>query len=82
MNSTLKLLTAVIKYKIEEKANMADEQQGFGKNLNTIDEIFIIRQIIEKSIEYGKPAYMCFVDLKSAFDRVKRNDILKLLQAD
>lgn len=80
MNSTLKLLTAIIKDKIEERLNMAEEQQGFRKNRSTIDATFIVRQIVEKSIEYNKPAFMCFVDLKSAFDRVKRIDIINLLE--
>jgi len=31
-----------------------EEQQGFRKNRSTTDAIFIIRQIVEKSIEYEK----------------------------
>jgi len=40
----------------------------------------MIRQVVEKSIEYEKPAYMCFTDLSKAFDRVRLNDITIILR--
>ena len=33
-----------------------------------------MRQITEKAIKFNKPAFMCFVDLTQAFDRVKQED--------
>lgn len=50
-NSLLKLLTAIIKVKIEKKIVMAKQKQDFRKNRSTINSTFIIRQIVEKSIE-------------------------------
>lgn len=41
--------------------------------------IFIARQIVEKAIEYGKLAFMCFIDLTKAFDRVKLIDVINIL---
>jgi hypothetical protein len=48
---------------------------GLRKNLSTADAIFIMRQIVEKSIEFNHPAYLCFVDLKKAFDQVGLADV-------
>jgi len=41
--------------------------------------VFVVRQIAEKSIEYNKSAYMCFIDLQKAFDRVQLENVLHLL---
>lgn len=41
---------------------------------------FIIRELVEKSIEYNKPADLCYVDLKNAFDGVTKIDIAKIIQ--
>jgi len=57
-----------------------EEQQGLRKNRFTTEAIFIIRQIVEKSIEYAKPAYMRFIDLSKAFHRVRLNDITTILR--
>lgn len=32
--------------------------------------VFVLGGITEKSIEYNKPAYMCFIDLEKTFDRI------------
>ena len=43
-----------------------------------MDAVFVLRQIVEKSIEYNKPALL-FIDLTKAFDRVRIEDIVHLL---
>ena len=57
-----------------------EEQQGFRKNRSTTDAIFILRQIVEKSIEFNHPTYLCFVDLKKVFDRVRLTDVIECLR--
>lgn len=42
--------------------------------------IFIARQVVEKVIEYGKPAYMCFIDLTKAFEKVRLSDVVGVLE--
>ncbi|XP_072757496.1 uncharacterized protein [Anoplolepis gracilipes] len=45
-----------------------------------MDAIFILRQLIEKSIEFDKPMYLRFVDLKQDFDRVRLKDVITISQ--
>ena len=66
--------------KLQPKLNISEEQQGFCQNRSTTDATFIIRQVVEKAIEFNVPAILCFVDLKKAFDRVKLSDVIKILR--
>lgn len=80
MNSTTKLFTKLILNQLLKHISPREEQQGFRKNRSTTDAIFIVRQIVEKAIEFNKPAYLCFVDLTKAFDRVRLQDVIKCLK--
>lgn len=75
-----KLLTKILAKEIAQ-TGISEEQQDFKQNRSTVDAIFILRQISEKAIEFNKTAFMCFVDLKQAFDRVRLMDVLQLLRA-
>lgn len=74
----LKLITKIIT-KHSDQILTSEEQQGFRNNRSTIDATFILRQIIEKAIEFNKPAYLCFVDLIQAFDRIQLTELLNIL---
>ena len=56
------------------------EQQGFRYNRSTIDAIFILREIAEKAIEFNKAAFMCFIYLTQAFNKVRLTEVIKLIQ--
>ena len=79
LSAALKVLTKIIIFKLEPFTRVSEEQ-GFRKNRSTIDALFILRQLIEKSIEFSKPAFMCFIDLAKAFDRVRLKDVLTILK--
>ena len=79
LSTMSKFLTKIFEEEIAD-TGLCEEQQGFRKNRSAIDAIFTIRQITEKAIEFNKPAFMCFVDLTQAFDRVKLEDVVPLLQ--
>ena len=81
LNTAIKLLTKIIIQHLSCTVSINEEQQGFRQNRSTIHStIFILRQIIEKSIEFNKLAFLCFVHLTQAFDRVQLKDVLKILQ--
>ena len=49
---------------------LPDVQAGFRKGRRTRDQIANIRCIIEKSREFQKNIYFCFIDYSKAFDSV------------
>lgn len=49
-------------------------------NRSTVDAIFIVRQLVQKSIEFNKPMSVCFVDFTKAFDRIRLSDVIRSLE--
>ena len=58
---------------------LADAQCGFRPGRSTMDQIFALQQIFEKSWEYAKEINACFVDLKKAYDRIPRDKLWAVL---
>jgi len=79
LHTSMKLFTGNLKERFETQITNREEQQGFRRNKSTTDAIFIIKQLKEKSIEFNTPAYVSFIDLTKAFDRVRLSDIINIL---
>ena len=52
---------------------MAIEQAGFTKGRGTRDQISNLRWIMERSTEYQRPIYMCFIDYRGFSCDVRRS---------
>ena len=59
---------------------LPDVQDGFRKGRGTKDQIPNIRWIIEKTREFQKNIYFCFIDYAKAFDCVDHNKLWKILK--
>ena len=46
----------------------------------TTDQIWVMRQIIERAAEYNTPAHVCFIDLTKAYDSVNRDALIAVLR--
>ena len=46
---------------------------------STTDHIFCILQILEKKLEYNEAVLQLFIDLKKAYDSVRRNVLYNIL---
>ena len=56
------------------------EQAVFRKGRGTTEQVFILRNIIEQSIEWQAPLYINFVDFTKAFDSLDRRRLWKILR--
>ena len=59
---------------------LPDVQAGFRKGRGTRDQISNIWWIIEKTREFQKNNYFCFIDYAKAFDSVDHNKLWKVLK--
>ena len=59
---------------------LPDSQSGFRPSRGTVDMIFALRQIQEKSREQRTPLYTTFIDLTKAFDSVHRETLWSILR--
>ena len=57
------------------------QQAGFMPGRSTTEQIHTIRQLVEKTLEYKRKAYIAFVDFRSAFDTVDRQSLWLILQS-
>ena len=53
---------------------------GFVKGKGTRNSIFALRNLAEKALEVNQDLYLCFVDYEKAFDKVKYEDLMKMLE--
>ena len=67
-----------VKQKLDTQ--LREEQAGFRPGRSCCDQIFVLRNIIEQSIEWQSSLYLNFVDFEKAFDSVHRESLWKLLR--
>ena len=79
-----KIFCRVIQKRLAERGNqlLRESQCGFRKGRGCIDQVFSLRVLAEKAREYNTPLYMylCFVDLRKAYDSVSRDALWVVLQ--
>ncbi|KAK6744465.1 hypothetical protein RB195_011274 [Necator americanus] len=73
------ILDRLIKHREE---TTRDEQAGFRPGRSTIDQVFIVRRVIEIWQRYSKPMQLAFLDFEAAFDSPHRGCLLNALRAD
>ena len=59
---------------------LMETQCGFRKGRSTVDQIWVVRQVVERATEYRTPVFMCFVDLTKAYDSVNRQAMAAILR--
>ena len=72
----------ILQARLQQYVNreLPDVQAGFRKGRGTRDRIANICWIIEKTREFEKNTYFCFIDYAKAFDCVDHNKLLKILK--
>ena len=72
-----KVMLKILQARLQEYVNreLPDVQAGFRKGRGTRDQIANICWIMEKSREFQKNIYFCFIDYAKAFDCVDHNKL-------
>ena len=70
--------------RLAEGANyvLREIQCGFcqGLCMYTVDQVFVVRVLAEKARAFNTPPYICFVDLKKAYNSVNCETLWIVLQ--
>ncbi len=77
-----KILLKLIKKRITPivENHLSESQMGFRKGKGTRDAIFQLRMTCERSMEVNKNIYLCFIDYQKAFDRVRHDKLVEIME--
>ena len=77
-----KILLKLLNNRLNPSINkhISEEQAGFRAGRSTIEQIFCLRMLAEKTIEYDKKLYNCFIDFQKAFDSVPHECLWSVLK--
>jgi hypothetical protein len=73
LEHALKIIEGIVEQRLRKAVSINSIQYGFIPGRGTVDAVYIMRQIQEKTLEGNKKKYWAFVDLEKAFDRVPRD---------
>ena len=62
------------------RPEISKTQFGFVPDKGTRNAIFTLSVLMERCIEVGKDLYLCFIDYSKAFDKVKHEELLVILE--
>ena len=62
-------------------SKLRNEQAGFRSGRGTIEQLFILRYIIEQVVEWQATLYITFVDFEKAFGSVHRESLWKIMES-
>lgn len=65
-------------YNIYEKV-VGEYQCGFRKGRSTTNQLFIMRYLLEKLCEHNITSYHLFIDIKTAYNIIDREEMWKAL---
>lgn len=77
LNAAYKVLSQILFRRLSPLARdfVGSYQAGFTDARATTDQIFALRQILEKCREYNVPTHHLFIDFKAAYDTVDRDQL-------
>ena len=83
MSHVTKLVLRIIINRIRGRTldEIAPVQYGFMPDKGTANAIFVLWRLVERSVEKQREVYTCFIDCSKAFDTVKHESLVDLLQS-
>lgn len=82
LNTAYKILATILydRLSVYTEEILGDYQCGFRAGRSTTDQIFTIRQIMEKAWEYNIAIHQLFLDFKQAYDSIDRNVLFNIME--
>jgi hypothetical protein len=81
LSTSYKILSNILLIRLTPYADeiIRDHQCGFRRNRSTTDQIFYIRQILEKKWEYNGTVQQLLTDFKKAYDSVRKEVLYSIV---
>jgi len=81
LNVTYKILSSIILEQLKEYSQeiLGEYQCGFRPQRRTTDQIFVVRQMLEKCYVHGIDLHLLFIDFKKAIDSINQKKLLESL---
>ena len=70
------------RFSLERDKRTRPNQGGFRPGRGCIDQIFVLRRVLEHRSQYQQPTLACFVDFRAAFDSVDRQSLWSIMLSD
>jgi hypothetical protein len=82
LSTSYKILSNILLSKLSMYVDeiIGEHRGGFRRNKSTTDQIFCIRQALEKKWEYNETVYQLFIDFKTAYDSMGREILYNILR--
>ena len=79
-----KVFSGILRDRLESfyEGKIVEEQAGFRKGRGCVDQGYTLAQVVLKRLEVQKNTYLCFVDLKKAYDSVWREGLFRRMADD
>jgi hypothetical protein len=79
-----KVFSGILRDRLENfyEGKIVEEQAGFRKGRGCVDQGYTLAQVVLKRLEVQKNTYLCFVDLKKAYDSVWREGLFRRMADD
>ena len=81
LNNAYKIFSSILnrRLKIATQKITGDYQCRFHRNKSTTDQLFILRQMIQKHTEHSLDLHMLFIDFKQAFDSINMKRVFEAM---
>lgn len=82
LNVGYKIFSGVLNERLQRCAEeiIGEYQCGFRRKRSTVDQLFAIRQMMERFYEHDTDLHFLFVDFKQAFDNVNRQELYRVMR--
>ena len=77
-NILMKILMSRARNKISRE--ISNTQCGFVRDKGAGNAIFMVRMLFERAVEMQQDLFLCFIDYSKAFDKVKHEELMRILE--